>query len=147
MELRKRFLKKYFKSVGTNLRVHIGVTVRNPDKLVLGNNVTLGVNTFIQAAGGVTIGNDVILGPDVKIWSANHVFKDLDTPVRSQGYEFKEVKIGNDVWVAANAFIMPGVNIGDGVIIAAGSVVGAKSYLPYTILAGNPARKVGERGK
>ena len=100
---------------------------------------------FIQAAGGITIGNDVLFGPDVKIWSANHRFNDTDKPIRAQGYKYRKVIIGNNVWIASNVFIMPGVEIGDGCIISAGSVVRADKYPPYTILSGNPAVKTGIR--
>jgi acetyltransferase-like isoleucine patch superfamily enzyme len=55
------------------------------------------------------------------------------------------VVIGRDVWIGANAFVMPGVQLGDGCVVAAGAVVGAKKYPPYKILAGNPARVIGTR--
>lgn len=143
--LRSKFLRKYLKSSGENLRVHEGVRIRNVQQLSIGDNVTIGIGNFIQAAGRVTIGDNVLLGPDVKIWSANHVFSNPRIPVREQGYEFKEVIIGNNTWIGANCFIMPGSNIGDSVIISAGSIVGAKGIPPFTILAGNPARKIGSR--
>lgn len=54
------------------------------------------------------------------------------------------IEIGTDVWICADAFIGPGVTIGDGSIIAARSVV-MKDVAPKTIIAGNPARKIGER--
>ena len=102
---------------------------------------------FVQAEGGVELADDVILGPGVKIWSMNHVFDDPDKTVMEQGYTFKSVKIGRDVWVGANAFIMPGADIGEGCVISAGAVVGGKQVAPYSILAGNPARKIGTRKK
>jgi acetyltransferase-like isoleucine patch superfamily enzyme len=64
-----------------------------------------------------------------------------------QGHEKKPVVIGGDVFIASNSFIMPGVTIPDGCIVAAGSVVGVKNYPPYSIIAGNPARVVGSRKK
>jgi len=145
MALRERALRRYFKTAGSNLRIHNGIIIRNISRLSVGDNVTLGVDNFIQAAGGISIGNDVLLGPGVKIWSVNHVFSNADIPVREQGYEFKPVDIGDNVWIGANSFLMPGVDIGDGAIISAGSVVGTKKVPPYAILAGNPARKIGTR--
>ena len=50
-----------------------------------------------------------------------------------------------DCWIGANAFIMPGANLGEGTIVSAGSVVGGKAVPPYKILAGNPARVIGSR--
>jgi acetyltransferase-like isoleucine patch superfamily enzyme len=122
-----------------------GVYIRNINKLAVGHNVYFGVNSFVQAAGGVSIGDYVLVGPGTKIWSANHRYDDLDKPIIEQGYDFKKVTIGNNVWIGANVFVMPGAQIGDGVVISAGSVVGGKAYPPNAILAGNPARRIGER--
>ena len=147
IEIRKRFLTKHLKNVGENLEVHEGVYIRNVNKLSIGDNVGIGVDSFIQAAGRVTIGNNVMFGPGVKIWSANHRFADPNKPISEQGYDFAEVIIGDNVWIGANSFIMPGSKIGDGVVISAGSVVGGREIPPFIILAGNPARKIGDRKK
>lgn len=143
--IRSLLVKKYLLGVGKNLKVFEGVRIRNIDRLSIGDNTELGVNCFIQAAGGVEIGSDVVIGPDVKIWSANHNYFNGNKPIREQGYSFKKVVIGNNVWIASNSFIMPGAEIRDGCIISAGSIVGAKSYPDNTILCGNPARKIGIR--
>jgi len=145
--LRARILRPHLGSVGKHVRVHVGVRIRNHHTLMLGENVTLGVDNFIQAAGGVTIGDASLLGPGVKVWSTNHVFEDPDRPIREQGAEYKPVVIGGDCWLGSNAFIMPGTELGDGCIVSAGSVVGAKKYPPYSILMGNPARVIGNRRK
>ena len=101
----------------------------------------------LQNHFGTCIGDYTLLGPGVKVWSTNHVFADPDRHIRDQGAEYKEVVIGRDVWIGSNAFIMPGTNLGDGCIVSAGSVVGAKKYPPYSILMGNPARVIGNRKK
>ena len=147
LHVRNTFLSKHLLSCGSGLIVHPGVHIRNPKKMTVGNNVTLGVDTFIQAGGVVEIGDDVLLGPRAKIWSINHRYDNIKLPVRKQGYKLKKTIIGNDVWLGANSFIMPGAVLGDGVIVAAHSVVGAKKIPPNYILAGNPARKVGIRGE
>jgi len=145
--LRQKFFSRRLKQAGEDLKVFEGARFRVIERMSVGDRVHIGVDCFIQAAGGVEIGNNVILGPGVKIWSMNHVFADPDTPVHDQGYEKKPVRIGNDVWIGANAFIMPGADIGDGSIISAHAVVGGKTIPPYSILAGNPARKIGSRKK
>ncbi|BBO72968.1 acyltransferase [Desulfosarcina widdelii] len=147
MEIRKLLYERYLRHAGKNLMVYEGVHIRNIDKLSVGDNVALGVNNFIQAAGEVEIGNNAIFAPDVKIWSANHKYDDLEKPIFEQGYDYKKVVIGNNVWIASNVFIMPGAELGDGVVVSAGAVVGAKKIPPYTILAGNPARKIGLRNR
>lgn len=145
--LRVTWIPRYFKRAGEALQIFEGVQFRGMQNLSVGNRVHIGVGCFIQASGGVEIGDNVIMGPGVKIWSMNHVYADPDTPVHDQGYEKRPVRIGKDVWIGANAFIMPGADIGDGTIISANSVVGGKTILPYSILAGNPARKIGVRKK
>jgi acetyltransferase-like isoleucine patch superfamily enzyme len=143
--LRRRVLLPWFGRAGANVDINEGVQFRNIQKMVVGNNVALGMDNFFQAGGGIEIGDNTILGPGVRVWSQNHVFADIDRPVRDQGYEYKKVTIGRDVWIGANTFIMPGAEIGDGCIISAGSVVGAKRIPPNMILAGNPARAIGKR--
>lgn len=143
--LRKRILRKFWGSATDTIRVHEGFRFRNIEKITLGDRVNIGVDSFIQAGGGVEIGDYAILGPGVRIWTQNHVSSRIDIPIQEQGAEYKGVKIGRDVWIGANAFVMPGAELGDGVVVAACAVVGAKKYPPYKILAGNPARVIGTR--
>lgn len=91
------------------------------------------------------MGSNVLLGPYTRIWTQNHNYKDPDIPVRAQGYTFRPVIIGDDVWIGANVFVMPGVVLGSGCVVSANSVVGRKEYPPRTVLAGYPARKIGAR--
>lgn len=144
--LRGRFVSKRVASCGANFRVLAGTRFRSMEKLKIGDNVSIGYDNFIQARGGVTLGNDVMTAPGVKIWSVNHDVQDPDRLIREQDETTSEVIIGNDVFIASNAFILPGVTLPDGCVVAAGSVVGAKAYKPYAIIAGNPARMIGFRG-
>ena len=124
--------------------VHSGVRIRNIHKLIVGHGVHIGEDTFIQAGGGVALGNYVMLGPGVKIWSQNHEY-DERGPVREDRYSYARVTIGDNSWIGANSFIMPGVTLPEGSIVSAGSVVGVKRYPAYSIIAGNPARVLGQR--
>ncbi len=142
---RGRYLAKRFKSAGSNLRVYAGARFRSMENLVVGDNVEIGFDNFIQALGGVTLGDNVMLAPGVKIWSVNHNYRDGNTLIRDQEQTMSPVRIGNDVWISSNAFISPGVHLPDGVVVAAGAVVGVKKYPPYSIIAGNPARVLGFR--
>jgi acetyltransferase-like isoleucine patch superfamily enzyme len=144
-KLRGRYLSKRVKSAGDDLQVSPGVRFRSMENLVVGNNVEIGYDNFIQALGGVTIGNNVMLAPGVKIWSVNHNYKDKRRLIQEQKQTAAPVTIGNDVWISSNAFIAPGVALPDGVVVAAGAIVGIKKYPPYSIIAGNPARVIGRR--
>lgn len=146
-EIRARLYRKYFNSAGSGIVIHMDARLRNVHRISLGDRARIGECTMIQAGGGVEIGNDVLLGPGVKIWSANHGFSDLHTPIQEQPFEKKAVKIGNGCWIGANAFLMPGVELGEGCVVSAGAVVSGKKYPEYKIIAGNPARVIGDRIK
>ena len=145
MYLRERWYSKQFKNCGPNLHILPGTYIIHPNKVTCGENVSIGINNYIQAAGGFEIGSDSMLGPYAKIWTQNHVYDDYNTPIWKQGYEVKPVVIGNDVWLGANVFVMPGAIIRDKCIVSANSVIGGKEYPEGYILAGYPARKIGER--
>jgi len=142
--LRARCLRYILESLGENTLIQHGLRITNPEKVSIGSNCNFGQGVFITGGGGVRIGNWVGLGPDVKIWSVNHRFDDADRPWLLQGWEAKEVVIEDDVWLAANTFVMPGVTIGRGAIVSA-LQCGGQICAPYAIFAGNPGRVVGWR--
>ena len=110
------------------------------EQLVIGNDCYIGnFNTFL-VGGKITIGNQVSIASFVSIISENHVLKPEDNNPMAE-LSFKEVKIGNNCWIGEKAIILPGVSIGDYVIVAAGAVV-TKDVPSYSIVAGNPAKVV-----
>ncbi|MBI9041327.1 DapH/DapD/GlmU-related protein [Lutibacter sp.] len=141
-QLRQLLVKGFLNKCGKNVRVK-----RNADVsmfMELGNYSELGTNCIIQS--NTKIGDYVIMGPDVKIYTKNHGYSSLDIPIALQANEEKEVVIGNDVWLGANVILTPGVNIGNHVIIAAGSVV-TKDVPNYAIVGGVPAKVLKYRNK
>ncbi|POF42168.1 acyltransferase [Pseudomonas laurylsulfativorans] len=129
---------------GINVKIWDGIHIDSPSKLQLGDNISINRNCLINAGGGVEIGSRTLIGPNVTIYSQNHLYKDMSIDIQQQGYERKPVIIGTDVWIACNAILLPGVTIGNGCVIAAGSVV-THSTPPYTIVAGVPAKVIGHR--
>lgn len=103
----------------------------------VGDFSSLGDRCIIQS--GCVIGNDVMMGPDVKIYTKGHEFSDLKMPMRLQGNYYFPVVIGNDVWIGANAIILPGVSVGDHAIIGAGAIV-TKDVPDFAVVGGNPAK-------
>ena len=104
----------------------------------IGHNSGIGVDCRVPA--NLRIGNDVMMGPEVLVIGRNHKFEEVGTPMRLQGYrEAQPVIIEDDVWLGARVILLPGVRIGRGAIVGAGSVV-AKDVPPFAICAGNPAR-------
>ncbi|MFW8600779.1 acyltransferase [Desulfobacterota bacterium M19] len=143
--LRSRYMGKIFKYTGENVKILSGARFRSPENLSIGDNSCIGNDNFIQALGGVTIGHDTSLAPSVKIWSVNHNYKNRNKLIGEQGLTKRNVVVGNDVWIASNTFILPGVNLPDGIVVGAGSLVTVKKYQPYSVIAGNPARMIGRR--
>lgn len=93
----------------------------------------------------VELGNFVMLGPNVSIVGNDHRFDLPNLPIIFSGRPSPVVtKVGNDVWIGAGAILLAGIEIGDGCIVAAGSVV-VKDCKEYSIYAGNPAKKVRDR--
>jgi len=85
------------------------------------------------------------MGEDVLFLTRNHEFSDPGTLIREQGYRpIERIEIGDDVWIGSRVIFLPGVCVGTGAVIGAGSVV-TKTVEPYCIVAGNPARPIGHR--
>lgn len=107
--------------------------------LHIGNFTRIGLgNTII---GPVQIGNHVNLAQHITVTGLNHNFQHADIAIDQQGVSTLPVVIEDDVWVGANAVILPGVTLGTHCIVAAGSVV-SRSIPPYSVCAGSPARVI-----
>ena len=111
----------------------------------IGENSTINPYCILQGNGGIWIGNSTLIAAHVKIFSANHVFSDVNRPIQTQGETSKGVRIGSDVWVGAGCTILDGVTIGEGAVIAAGSVV-TRDVPDMAVVAGVPAKIVKMRG-
>ncbi|WP_416828187.1 acyltransferase [Ectobacillus polymachus] len=118
--------------------VNIEKDAQFDSQITLGNNSGIGINARIGSK--VFIGNNVMMGPECIVYTANHCFDRTDIPMCEQGFmDIKPVNIGDDVWIGGRVIILPGVSIGTGAIIGAGSVV-SKDIPPYAIVAGVPAK-------
>ena len=121
-----------------------GVIANKGVGIKIGNNCAIGAQSFLGGQGGIELKNDVIMGPQVKIFSENHNYDNLELLIRKQGESRKNVLIEENCWIGAGVAILAGVTIGKGSIIAAGSVV-TKSVPPFSVTAGVPAKVLKSR--
>lgn len=128
-----------FAHKGFNVQIFPGFNFGHSQKLHIQDNVVIGINAHINAHGEVIIKSGTITGPDLMIYSVNHIYEQTETIPFSNELSFKKVTIGENCWIGGRVFISPGVNLGDGCIVAGGSVV-TKSFPPCSVIGGNPAK-------
>lgn len=112
-------------------------------ELIIGENTYIGEYNNIRAGGGrIIIGDKCLISQHITITASNHSIRQgiyiADQPWSTVN---NYVIIGNDVWIGANAIVLPGVNIGDGAVIGGGSVV-TKDIPANAIAVGNPAKVI-----
>jgi acetyltransferase-like isoleucine patch superfamily enzyme len=155
-KIRNHFLVKIkFKRFNIGKGFHGGrsIVMWAKDYINIGQNFYMGA--YSQIGCNTTIGNDVIFGSYVSlIGKYDHNYQQIGVPIRfasqirDKDYNWKglelSVTIGNDVWVGHRCIILSGIKIGEGSIIAAGSLV-TKDVEPYSIYGGVPAKKLSNR--
>lgn len=143
----------YIKSVYLNLMgaktgkrivYYPGVWIFPGRNLELGHDVDLAKDVMITTSGGVCLGNRVLVGYGVKIISSNHRIPPNYGHIFSSGHEHEKITIEDDVWLGANSIVLPGVTIGKGAVIAAGSIV-SKDVPAFSIVGGVPAKLIKKR--
>lgn len=119
-------------------------TFHHAQQISLGEATVLNGNMYINAAGGVSIGCYCHVAQGLTLYTSSHNWRSLQAVPYAGPDVLQAVRIGNAVWIGANVTILPGADIGDGAIIAAGAVV--RGLVPDgALMAGNPAVIVAER--
>jgi maltose O-acetyltransferase len=140
--LRKIYLRQWLGNFGAGTAVQLNCRFLNGRKIHFGarNVINFGCH-FDGRKFSIRTGDDVSIGPEAAILNLGH---DPQSPT----FEDRggDVIIGSHVWIGFRAVILPGVKIGDGAVVGAGALV-TKDVEPFTIVAGNPARKIGERNR
>ena len=142
--IKSMFLKLNGATIGKRVVYYPLVWIAPGRGLILGDDVDLALGVIITTRGGVEIGDRTLIGYRSQIISANHIIPTGHGRIFGSGHTNAKVTIGKDVWIGGNSIILPGVTIGDGAVVAGGSVV-SKDVLPYTIVGGIPAKLIKER--
>ena len=138
-KLRAFYWKHRFKKCGEGFYCCSGVTIHSAKNISLGDRVGFGEKAYINASGGLEIGNNVKTGPFLCIWTSNHNYDNPKKLPYDMTFIHKKVVIHDNVWIGARVSIIPGITIGEGAIVAMGSVV-TKDVPPCAIVGGNPAK-------
>ena len=138
-EAKAHIIKGLFKSTGKNFVIEPNFYCDYGFNITIGENFYSNHNLVILDCANVTIGDNVFIAPNCGIYTAGHP---IDFKTRNIGLEYaRPITIKNNVWIGANTAILPGVTIGEGCVIAAGSVV-KNDIPPNVIAAGNPCAVV-----
>jgi acetyltransferase-like isoleucine patch superfamily enzyme len=136
------YIFKLLKRKRVHFSLHYASSITAPQNIDFNRDLTTLVsfavsgNCYFQGNNGIKMGKNCLIAPGVKIISSNHSTKTREIVPESS------IIIGDNVWIGANAIILPGVCIGNNVIIGAGAVVTKSFYENDIILAGNPAKPI-----
>lgn len=144
--IRRFFYRLAGMKIGSGSTIHMRARIYDPRHIqigldtIIGEKVTLdGRQQLWGSQGGIVIGNHVDMASEVMVWTSEH---DIQSPTMAPREE--PVKIDDYVFIGPRVVILPGVTIGRGAIVAAGAVV-TKDVAPMTIVAGVPAKEIGQR--
>lgn len=133
-----------YRHIGENTVVAPRVAITHPSRVWIGDWSTIQDETKISSIGGLHVGNYVGIGFNCMIVTFNHAYRNAETIPYDNRVFLQPVIIRDFAWIGFNTCIMPGIEIGEGAIVAMGSVV-TKNVPPLAIVMGNPATVIGRR--
>lgn len=146
--IRKFWYRLFGMRIGKGGAIHMMARIYDPRHITIGNDTIIGERATLDGRkqlknsnGGLQIGNHVDVASEVMFWTSQHDITDPNfAPIE------EKIVVEDYVFIGPRSIILPGVTIGEGAIVAAGSVV-TKSVEPNTIVAGVPAKKINDRTK
>jgi acetyltransferase-like isoleucine patch superfamily enzyme len=132
--------------VGRDSFIERSMSFRNPQNIHIGERVIFGPYDMLWASdhAQLVIEDEVLFAPHVKIFTSNHGVSDLQIPINDQPEVERNVRICRGAWLGTNVVILSGVTVGEGAVVAAGAVVN-RDVVPFDIVGGVPARRIGSR--
>jgi acetyltransferase-like isoleucine patch superfamily enzyme len=137
--LRRELVRAWGGQIDRGSVLYHGFQIRGAHKLSIGKGSSIGEDAILDARGGLTIGANCNFSSQVHIWTAQH-----DWQSANFAYETAPVLIEDFVWLGPRVTVLPGAHIGEGAVVAAGAVVKGE-VPPYTLMAGVPAKPIGQR--
>ena len=138
--IRRFFIARRLDGVGENSSFLLNIEIRSGENISVGRNTVINQKVLLDGRGGrLTIGDNVDIAQETNIWTMEHdVHGDYHQSIGG------DVVIQDYVWIASRVTILPGVTIGRGAVVACNSVV-TKDIEPFAIVAGIPAKPIGQR--
>jgi putative colanic acid biosynthesis acetyltransferase WcaF len=136
---RRLVLRCFGAKIGANVNTYGSTRIYFPWNLTVGDWSALGEEAFIYNLGPVTLGEKVTISHRAQLCAGTHDYKQADLPLLKP-----PIIIRDQAWICADAFIGPGVTVGEGAIVGARCVV-TKNVEPWAIMGGNPARFIKQR--
>jgi putative colanic acid biosynthesis acetyltransferase WcaF len=136
---RNRILRWFGARIGEAVRIYPDVDIFYPWNLEIGDEVTIGPGVKLYSLGKIIIGSGSMISYGAHFCAGTHDYRARNLPLLKP-----EIRLGEGIWVCTEAFVGPGVTIGDFCIVGARAVV-LKSFPALSIIGGNPARKVKDR--
>ncbi len=126
---------------GAGTVIHTGCYVMKPRQITIGEHTLINRQCTLDGRGKLTIGNNVDIAMHTMILTEGH-----DIQAHDYGVKDAPVTIGDRAAIYTRALILPGVTIGEGAVVGAGSVV-TRDVPPYAVVGGAPAKVIGERNR
>lgn len=136
---RRNLLRLFGAKIGKAASIHGGARIWMPENLTIGENSWVGDHANLYCVAPIRIGRHAIVSEGSYLCTAEH-------DIASPKFELRTaaIEVGDNAWIGARAIVLPGRKIGEGAVVAAGSIV-TKDVAPWTVVAGNPAREIRKR--
>lgn len=136
---RRAVLRAFGARLDAGCRIQGGVKCWQPWRLYVGRNSWIDGGVNLYSVDNLTIGANAVISVGAFLCTATHDIASPDFALKTE-----PIHVGDMAWIGAYAFVLPGVKIGEGAVVGACSVV-TKDVEPWSVVAGNPARKIGMR--